>query len=93
MKRIILGIAIFVLITGLFFLQNNLEIAMNVTGIIGLVGILIGGFLKTGFISSSAPVLGNLAVIKLDNTINASNTILLIALPNFIGAILLYFII
>ncbi|TAA67122.1 hypothetical protein [Planococcus salinarum] len=93
MKRIILGIVIFVIVTVLFVLQNDLEIAMNVTGIIGLVGILIGGFLKTGFISSSAPVLGNLAVIKLDNAINVSNTILLIALPNFIGAILLYFII
>lgn len=93
MKRLFLGIAIFILIAGFFGLQNNLEIAMNVSGLIGLGGILTGGFLKTGFISSSAPVLGNLAVIKLDNTINLSNTILLIALPNFIGAILLYFIV
>lgn len=92
MKRMLLGITIFILITG-FSLQNNFEIAMNVTGIIGMAGILIGGFLKTGFISSSAPVLGNLAAIKLDNTINLSNTILLIALPNFIGAIMLYFVI
>lgn len=92
MKRLFLGIVVFILITSIFGLQNNLEIAMNLAGIIGLGGVLIGGFLKTGFISSSAPVLGNLAVIKLDNTINLSNTILLIALPNFIGAILLYFI-
>lgn len=93
MKRMTLGIAIFVLITGLFVLQKNLEMAMNVTGIPGLIGTLAGGFLKTGFISSSAPVLGNLAVIKLDDIINVSNTVLLIALPNFIGAVLLYFII
>ncbi|WP_341202475.1 hypothetical protein [Planomicrobium okeanokoites] len=93
MKRFILGAAVFVLITGFLSFQNNWEIAMNITGIIGLGGILLGGFLKTGFISSSAPILGNLAVIKLDNTINLSNTIILIALPNFIGAVLLYFIV
>lgn len=93
MKRLFLGIAVFILITGFFSMQNNLDIAMNITGIIGLVGILIAGFLKTGFISSSAPVLGNLAVMKLDSTINLSNTILLLALPNFIGAVLLYFMI
>lgn len=93
MKRLFLGIAVFVFIAGFYGLQSNLEIAMNVTGLIGLIGIIIGGFLKTGFISSSAPVIGNLAIIKLDNTINLSNTVLLIALPNFIGAILLYFII
>lgn len=93
MKRMLLGIAVFVLVTGFFNLQNNLEIAMDVTGIIGLGGILTGGFLKTGFISSSAPVLGNLAVIKLDETVNLSNTILLVALPNFFGAIVLYLIV
>ena len=92
MKRVCLGIVIFVCITGFFGLQNNFEIAMNMTGLIGIVGILIGGFLKTGFISSSAPVIGNLAIIKLDKTLNFSNTVLLIALPNFIGSILLYFI-
>lgn len=64
---------------------------MNVTGTIGLAGILIGGFLKTGFISSNAPVIGNLAIIKLDGTLNLSTTVLLIALPNFLGSILLYF--
>lgn len=93
MKRILLGTSIFVILIGFFGMNNNLEIAMNVTGIVGIAGILLGGFLKTGFISSSAPVLGNLAVIKLDNTINLSNTILLLAMPNFIGAAVLYFMI
>ena len=93
MKRILLGTSIFVILTGFFGMNNNLEIAMNVTGIVGIAGILLGGFLKIGFISSSAPVLGNLAVIKLDNTINLSKTILLLALPNFIGAAVLYFMI
>ncbi|TWT06380.1 hypothetical protein FQV26_00765 [Planococcus sp. CPCC 101016] len=91
MKRLSLGLLIFIFVVSFFVVQNNIELAMNVTGIIGLVGILIGGFLKTGFISSTAPVIGNLAIIKLDETLNLSNTILLIALPNFIGAILLYF--
>lgn len=91
MKRVLSGIVIFIVISGFFWLQSNLELAMTITGIIGVGGVLIGGFLKTGFISSSAPVIGNLAIIKLDKTINLSNTILLIALPNFVGAFLLYF--
>lgn len=90
MIRLFLGIAIFVLIAGFFGLNNNLEFAMNMTGVIGLAGILIGGFLKTGFISSSVPAIRNLAILKLDKTIGLSNTVLLIALPNFIGSILLY---
>ncbi|WKA56528.1 hypothetical protein [Planococcus shixiaomingii] len=92
MKRLILGVVIFVLIGGFFWQQNNFEIAVNVTGIIGGGGILIGGFLKTGFINSSVPVLGNLAIIKLDEEIDLSNTVLLVALPNLIGSLLLYFI-
>lgn len=91
MKRLSVGLLIFILIVSFFVVQNNTELAMNVTGIIGLAGILIGGFLKTGYISSTAPVIGNLAIIKLDKALNLSNTILLIALPNFIGSILLYF--
>lgn len=91
MKRLSVGLLIFILIVSFFVVQNNTELAMNVTGIIGLAGILIGGFLKTGYISSTAPVIGNLAIIKLDEALNLSNTILLIALPNFIGSILLYF--
>ncbi|WP_301722546.1 hypothetical protein [Planococcus shixiaomingii] len=91
MKRLILGLVIFVLIGGFFWQQNNFEIAVNVTGIIGVGGILIGGFLKTGFINSSVPVLGNLAIIKLDEEIDLSNTVLLVALPNLIGSLLLYF--
>lgn len=91
MNRLFLGIVIFVLITAIFGLQNNFEMAMNVTGVIGVGGILIGGFLKTGFISSTAPVIGNLAIMKLDETMSLSATIILIALPNFIGAVLLYF--
>lgn len=91
MKRLALGMLIFVIILGFFVVQNNLELAMNVTGIIGIGGILIGGFLKTGFISSTAPVIGNLAIIKLDKTMNLSNTVLLIALPNIIGSLFLYF--
>ncbi|MFP3355800.1 hypothetical protein [Planococcus citreus] len=91
MKRLSLGLLIFILIVSFFVMQNNIELAMNVTGLIGLAGILIGGFLKTGFISSTAPVIGNLAIIKLDEALNLSNTILLMALPNFIGSILLYF--
>ena len=90
MNRLFLGIVIFVLTAAIFGLQNNFEMAMNVTGVIGVGGILIGGFLKTGFISSSAPVIGNLAIIKLDKTMSLSATIILIALPNFIGAVLLY---
>lgn len=54
MKRLSLGLVIFIFILSIFAIQNNIELAMNVTGIIGLVGILIGGFLKTGFISSTA---------------------------------------
>lgn len=91
MKRLVLGIVLFVLITAFFGLQDNLELAMNAAGMLGLLGILIGGFLKTGFISSTAPVIGNLAVIKLDQEIDLSNTVLLIALPNLIGAFFLYF--
>lgn len=91
MKRLTLGALIFVIILGFFIAQNNLELAMNVTGVIGIGGILIGGFLKTGFISSTAPVIGNLAIIKLDKTMDLSNTVLLIALPNIIGSMVLYF--
>lgn len=91
MKRLVLGILLFVLITAFFGLQDDLELAMNTAGMLGLLGILIGGFLKTGFISSTAPVIGNLAVIKLDQEIDLSNTVLLIALPNLIGAFFLYF--
>ncbi len=91
MKRLALGMLIFVIILGFFVMQNNLELAKNVTGIIGIGGILIGGFLKTGFISSAAPVIGNLAIIKLDKTMNLSNMVLLIALPNIIGSLVLYF--
>lgn len=91
MKRIALGALLFVFIFGFFIMQNNVELAMNVTGIIGLGGILIGGFLKTGFVSPSAPVIGNLAVIKLDKKKDLSNTVLLIALPHIIGSLLLFF--
>lgn len=91
MKRLALGMLIFVIILSFFVVQNNLELAMNVTGIIGIGGILIGGFLKTGFISSTAPAIGNLAIIKLDKTMDLSNTVLLIALPNIIGSLVLYF--
>ncbi|MGK7377672.1 hypothetical protein ACSFXN_07500 [Planococcus sp. 1R117A] len=93
MKRLSLVLLIFIFIVIFFVMQNNIELAMNVTGIIGLAGILIGGFLKTGFISSNAPAIGNLAIIKLDETLNLSNTVLLIALPNFLGSVLLYFLI
>lgn len=93
MKRLSLGLVIFIFILSIFAIQNNIELAMNVTGIIGLVGILIGGFLKTGFISSTAPVIGNLAIIKLDTKLDMSNTVLLVALPNVIGSLVLYFII
>ncbi|MFC4712987.1 hypothetical protein [Planococcus dechangensis] len=91
MKSLALGATIFVLILGFFIVQNNTELAMNVTGIIGIGGILIGGFLKTGFISPTAPVIGNLAIIKLDGKMDLSNTVLLIALPNIIGSLVLYF--
>lgn len=91
MKRIALGALLFVFILGFFIMQNNMELAMNITGIIGLGGILIGGFLKTGFVNPNAPVIGNLAVIKLDKKMDLSNTILLIALPNIIGSLLMFF--
>ncbi|MGM0896563.1 MAG: hypothetical protein ACQEV0_01610 [Bacillota bacterium] len=91
MKRLALGALIFIFILGFFIMQSNIELAMNVTGIIGIGGILIGGFLKTGFISPTAPVIGNLAIIKLDRTIDLSNTVLLIALPIIIGSLVLYF--
>lgn len=44
MKRLILGTLIFVFILGFFIMKNNIELAMNVTGIIGISGALIGGF-------------------------------------------------
>lgn len=44
MKRLILGALIFVFILGFFIMKNNIELAMNVTGIIGISGALIGGF-------------------------------------------------
>lgn len=91
MKRLTFGLLIFIFIVSFFVLRNNIELAMNVTGIIGLGGFLLGGFLKTGFISSTAPVIGNLAIIELDESLNVSNTVLLIALPCLIGSILLYF--
>lgn len=91
MKSLALGTLIFVFVLAYFWLQNNIDLAMNITGIIGIGGVLIGGFLKTGFIGSSAPVIGNLAIIKLDKNMNLSNRILLTALPNLIGSFLLYF--
>ncbi|AQQ53146.1 hypothetical protein [Planococcus lenghuensis] len=91
MKRFVAGILIFIGITVLFGLQGNLEIAMNITGIIGVGGVLVAGFYKTGFSSPSAPALGNLSVIRLDKKINLSNTLFLIAIPNLIGSVLLYF--
>ena len=72
-------------------MHNNIELAMNVTSIIRIAGVLIGGSLKTGFISPTAPVIGNLAIIKLDGTMNLSNTVLLIALSNITGSLVLYF--
>lgn len=91
MKRVSLGLLIFIVIISFFVAKGNIELGINVTGIIGLGGILIGGFLKTGFISSTAPVIGNLAIINLDKTLNVSNTVLLIAMPNLIGSVILYF--
>ncbi|ANU17158.1 hypothetical protein BBI11_09070 [Planococcus maritimus] len=92
MKSLALGTLIFVFVVAYFWMQNNIDLAMNITGIVGIGGVLIGGFLKTGFFSSSAPVLGNLAIINLDKTMNLSNRMLLIALPNAIGSLLLYLI-
>lgn len=92
MKRLSLGLAIFIIILIIFSIQDNIELAMNVTGIIGLAGILIAGFLKTGFISSTAPVIGNLAIVKLDTKLDMSNTVLLLALPNVVGSFVLYFV-
>lgn len=40
MKRLSLGLVIFIFILSIFAIQNNIELAMNVTGIIGLLGIL-----------------------------------------------------
>ncbi|OED32381.1 hypothetical protein BHE17_07975 [Planococcus maritimus] len=90
MKSLALGTLIFVFLLAYFWLQNNIDLAMNITGIIGIAGVLIGGFLKTGFIGSSAPVIGNLAIIKLDKNMNLSNRIVLTALPNLIGSLILY---
>ena len=91
MKSLGFGSLIFICIVGILALQNKLDLAMNITGIIGIGGVLIGGFLKTGFISPSAPVIGNLAIIKLDKTMDLSNKVFLMALPNFIGSLVLYF--
>ena len=44
MKRLLLGIVIFAFITFFFGQLDNLEFAMNVTGIIGLGGILVSAF-------------------------------------------------
>ncbi len=90
MKSLALGTLIFFFVLAYFWLQNNIDLAMNITGIIGIGGILIGGFLKTGFIGSSAPAIGNLAIIKLDKNMNLSNRALLTALPNLIGSLILY---
>lgn len=90
MKSLAWGSLIFILILGFSLLQNNMALAMNVTGIIGLAGMLIGGFLKTGFISSSAPAIGNLAIIKLDKAMGLSNKVLLVAFPNLIESLVLY---
>ena len=44
MKSLFLGALIFVVILGFLIEQNSLEIAMNVTGQIGIGGILIVAF-------------------------------------------------
>ncbi len=91
MRRLCGGALLFIVIFVFFAMQGNMHLAMNSCGIIGISGILVGGFLKTGFISSTAPVIGNLAIIKLDDKLDISNTVLLITLPNLIGALILYF--
>lgn len=68
MKKLFAGILVFIGIAAFFGLQDHLDMAMNATGIIGLIGVLVAGFFKTGFIGSAAPVLGNLSIIKLDKS-------------------------
>jgi len=89
MKKILIGIVIFLAVLLISFYKENTSIVVNISGIIGLIGVVIAGFLKTGFSGGHSPPLGNSAIIDLDEKLNLSNTIFLIALPNLIGSILI----
>ncbi|MRH43131.1 hypothetical protein GH741_10610 [Aquibacillus halophilus] len=89
MKKFLLGLGIFIIVSLISLFAANASIVINISGVIGLIGIVVAGFLKTGFSGRNSSPLGNSAIIELDEKLNLSSTLFLIALPNLLGSLLL----